>query len=345
MRVLLALLLLPAFVLPAAAVQKKVAAAAAEFLRVGAGARAMGMGDAFTAVAEGPEAAYWNPAGLAHSRSLEFGYTRSELAGGLHHDYAALATPVDALGGSLALSLTHLSVEKIDRVDNLNRAQGTFAPHAEVVALSYGREFLTDDPEAGARQYFGQRWETRHDIRVPRERETFELWRGQLAVGGTGKFLTETLGTRRASTFAFDAGAMFKPAPWPELIVAGALRHVGGRMKYISESEPIPAEAAAALAYDKRFEQWRLLTAGEFDLPYAGDPYAKLGVEGSRRLGDGLWASLRMGYNSRTATSLGFTSGLTAGVGLRAGAFTLDAAFQAQAALGQTVRLGVGWRY
>ncbi|NMC43939.1 MAG: hypothetical protein GYA46_08465, partial [candidate division Zixibacteria bacterium] len=36
----------------------------AGFLRVGVGAKAMGLGEAFTAVADDASAVYWNPAGL-----------------------------------------------------------------------------------------------------------------------------------------------------------------------------------------------------------------------------------------------------------------------------------------
>src|SRR5689334_3253054 len=38
---------------------------AGEFLRIGAGARALGMGSAFVGLADDGTAAYWNPAGLA----------------------------------------------------------------------------------------------------------------------------------------------------------------------------------------------------------------------------------------------------------------------------------------
>ena len=37
---------------------------AASFLEIGIGSRAVGMGGAYVAMAEGPTAAYWNPAGL-----------------------------------------------------------------------------------------------------------------------------------------------------------------------------------------------------------------------------------------------------------------------------------------
>ncbi len=51
---------------PARALQTDVATAA-EFSQIGAGARSLGMGEAYTAVADGPDAVYWNPGGaLAH---------------------------------------------------------------------------------------------------------------------------------------------------------------------------------------------------------------------------------------------------------------------------------------
>ena len=46
----------------------------AQFLKLGVGARAIGMGEAYSAIADDPTAIYWNPAGLAavseHSVSL-----------------------------------------------------------------------------------------------------------------------------------------------------------------------------------------------------------------------------------------------------------------------------------
>jgi hypothetical protein len=44
---------------------------AASFARIGVGVRAMGLGGAYVAVAEGPSAAYWNPAGLGEMVSFQ----------------------------------------------------------------------------------------------------------------------------------------------------------------------------------------------------------------------------------------------------------------------------------
>ena len=81
-----------------AAFQEDVGGEGAQFLKIGAGARALGMGEAMTACAEGPEAVYWNPAGLAATQSTEFAYTRSELPAAVHHDYTALALPASICG-------------------------------------------------------------------------------------------------------------------------------------------------------------------------------------------------------------------------------------------------------
>ena len=52
---------------PAGAVDKF----AAEFLKIGIGARALGMGGAFVSVADDASAAYWNPAGLVQLEERE----------------------------------------------------------------------------------------------------------------------------------------------------------------------------------------------------------------------------------------------------------------------------------
>jgi hypothetical protein len=47
----------------------KVATTAAQFLKIGAGARAIGMGGAYSSIASDIYSVYWNPAGIATSRS------------------------------------------------------------------------------------------------------------------------------------------------------------------------------------------------------------------------------------------------------------------------------------
>ncbi|MDD5658300.1 MAG: hypothetical protein PHF00_13695, partial [Elusimicrobia bacterium] len=216
----------------AAALQKNVGTAAAEFLRLGAGARALGMGEAYSAVAEGADAVYWNPAGLARVSRPEVSYTRSEMPAGLHQDFGAVAAPVRWLHGTVAFAVTRLSQDSLDLVDATNRTLGSFAPHSEVYAFAYGHQFSGGDPVDEARDYFGDKWNIPH-VERPLGYE-MEPWTGEISAGLSLKVISEDLGTHQAATVAVDGGGLFRPVGWHELILAAAFRHVGGNLHFIS---------------------------------------------------------------------------------------------------------------
>lgn len=321
------------------ALQTRAGTATAEFLRIGAGARALGMGEAFSAVAEGSEAAYWNPAGLARLDRPEMSYARAEFPRGLHHDFASVGAPVPVLGGTLALAFTRLSSEKIEMVDASNQNRGFFAPHSEVLAVAYGRDWAAEGPDV-FRDDFHETWN------VPGASDSFVERRGGEVAGGLAvKLVRQDLGTRSAETVAFDVGSFLRREAAPEWIIAGAFRHLGGRLKFISESEPLPGELAAAVAYDLREEDWRLLPSVELDVPYAGQVCGKFGAEFSALVARNSWASLRLGYDSRSVPDLGALSGLTAGVGVRTRGFSFDAAVRTMGALGESLRIAASWRF
>ena len=78
---------------------------AAHFLRDGVGARARGMGGAFTAIADDINAPYWNPAGLIQSPSLRVGGTYESRYGGLSEFYYVAGTLISSrLGGGFLWS-------------------------------------------------------------------------------------------------------------------------------------------------------------------------------------------------------------------------------------------------
>src|SRR5512140_456395 len=96
---ILVLLLLPAVLLG----QAKVGTAGAQFLELGVGARANGMGDAFVAVSNDATAMYYNPAGLTQLYDREVLFTHLEYAAGITYEYAGLAYPLTRFGGVLGV--------------------------------------------------------------------------------------------------------------------------------------------------------------------------------------------------------------------------------------------------
>jgi len=90
-----------------------------DFLSVGAGARALGMGSAYSAIAQDVTAAFWNSAGLADVDKIDIAYMHSErFAGIVSFDYGAVAFPLRSGDAVLALSIFRQGVDDIKNTLN-----------------------------------------------------------------------------------------------------------------------------------------------------------------------------------------------------------------------------------
>ena len=82
-----------------------------EFLSLGVGARALGLGGAFVGVADDATACFWNPAGLAQLNRKELSLMHAETFGSLlNQDFIAFALPLteQTRTSTLAFSLQRL---------------------------------------------------------------------------------------------------------------------------------------------------------------------------------------------------------------------------------------------
>ncbi len=90
---------------------------AGEFLKLPVGARAIGMGGAFSALCDDASAAHWNPAGLVYLPYREVMFQHAEEFGGLaNHDYVAGVFPLGGEKGheqALGVSVTRFAVDDI----------------------------------------------------------------------------------------------------------------------------------------------------------------------------------------------------------------------------------------
>lgn len=86
---------------------------AGEFLTHGVGARALGMGSAFVAVADDVTSGYWNPAGVADVRARAVQLMHSETFGDVvNYDTGAYVHPLDGKA-AIALTFVRLAVDDI----------------------------------------------------------------------------------------------------------------------------------------------------------------------------------------------------------------------------------------
>lgn len=127
--------------------QAKVGTTGAQFLELGVSARAMGMAEAFTAVADDISAVYYNPAGLVYLYGREAIFTYISMPADINYGFGAIGLPLESIGGVLGVGVYALSSgEMIERTYKMGTYDGTgrtFSWNDFALAVSYGR-YLTD---------------------------------------------------------------------------------------------------------------------------------------------------------------------------------------------------------
>ena len=172
-----------------------------EFLSIGVGARAHGMGTAVVASQQDVYAAAWNPAGLSAlppERGLEIGAMHAEWFGGVgNYDYLGVTMPLSTNNQRIGLSLIRFGIDQIPNTLSLYEADGTinFDNVSEFSAADYA--FLG----TYARAY-------------PKPK-------GMLRLGGNVKVIHRSIGEFASSWgFGLDVGAQLTRSDWTFALVA-----------------------------------------------------------------------------------------------------------------------------
>jgi len=121
---------------------------AGAFMSFGAGARSLGMGKAFVALANDATATYWNPAGLSSVVRQEAIFLHAALWMGTAYDFLSYVYPISGVG-TIGLSGTRLYLGGFEGRDEYNQITNTFEDVQSVYGLSIGRK-LTDMLSLGA---------------------------------------------------------------------------------------------------------------------------------------------------------------------------------------------------
>jgi hypothetical protein len=87
---------------------EKVAQSKMQFLKLGIGARAAALGDAFTAVSGDPNSIFYNPAGTAYINGLQVAFNKTDWIAGIEHLSGVVAYDADAWG---VFSLNWINVD------------------------------------------------------------------------------------------------------------------------------------------------------------------------------------------------------------------------------------------
>jgi hypothetical protein len=184
-----------------------------DILSIPVGARAIGMGEAFTAVADDLSSLYWNPSGLALLSQPQASFMYSQLYEDLQYHKVAVGMPLE--NGGLGASLSYLSYGDIQATDTAGDPVGSVDAHTGVATLGGG--------------FLGQLW----------------------SAGFNLKGIQGTLADEKATGFATDLGAMLVyPKEVLDGTLRGAFtyRNLGSGLKYINQKDDFPSEWRVGLA-------------------------------------------------------------------------------------------------
>ena len=207
----------------------KTGTTAAQVLKINVGPRAIGMGGAFTAVANDITSLYWNPSGSANIESNEVFFNHTLLYLDIKHDFAAIASNLTGFG-TVGAFVSVLSTEDMP-VRTVEQPEGTgefFSYGAIVVGLNYSR-FLTEN----------------------------------FSIGFNAKYINESIWHMSATGFAIDVGTLYKIPVLNELRIAASVSNFGTKMQMSGRdaTQNYPAGAGGGNLINANLEM------DKFDLP------------------------------------------------------------------------------
>ena len=290
---------------------------AANFLKVGVGARPVSLGEAYTAVSEDVNAIYYNPAGLAFLERHEVTLMHNKFYKGVSQQWGGYAYP-SVRFGTFGGAFTMLSVEAFDAYTVNDQPAGKVSASDFAGAAAWAFEFPGIDG---------------------------------LALGGSFKYINSRLAGYSADSAAIDAGALWRENEETGWRLGVALRNVGSEMRFISEAFPLPLTGLVGVSYRGSAAPFWTDASWMFTAEGAGtqdrDPYAAGGFE-FRPVDE---FGLRVGYRQNQDAGLG----VAAGIGFRSlergfmgdwwPEVTLDYAFVEAGRLENTHRISLTLRF
>ncbi len=280
-----------------------------QFLRVGVGARAAGMGGAFSSLADDASAIYWNPSGLAQLNQKEVSLSYNAYFLDTSAQFLGYAQPM--AGGVFGVSVDMLSVKNIGKRsatggDADTPDQGTFKTSDLAGTLAYAKKL------------------------------------DSLNLGVGLKYISSDLGSSdygkaAATAFALDLGAMYNINE--NFQASLAVLNLGTKLKYINASDPLPLNIKPGVAWKGDVGFGKLNAVLDADLLVNdGLNYVQPGVE--------YWPiemlAVRAGYQIGRDSKAG---GLGVGLGFRHSNMSVDYAFVPFGNLGDTHRVSLGLRF
>jgi hypothetical protein len=242
--------------------------AGALFLRVGVGARAAAMGEAYTGVAEDASSIYWNPGAMAAVLGTNVTLSHIEYFQSIRFEQAAVTHETE--WGTLGFLFTGMFMDDLERRDDLPSVEplGTFGAYDIAFAVGFSRYILPN-----------------------------------LAVGLSVKPVYERIDELSATGVGFDVG-VYHVSRVRGMKLSAVAGNLGTPMKFDVEEFALPRYVKVGGSYEREVPaiDGRLLFTLDLMFPNDGDARTQVGGEYSYRRVVALRAGYKGGYTSQGAT-------------------------------------------
>ena len=319
----------------------------AEFLNLGVGVRALGMGSAFTGISDDVTASYWNPAGLSQFDRPEITLMRANMFEGegealFNYNYFSAVThkivlpywwkKTKSVPGSFAISYLSLTVPKVPYLPENQWRNDLLA--AQDYSTLAGQQTYVDATD------------TALFLSYSFPQDFLVKW---MLFGLNLKVINSSLSSASASGVGLDIGMIYTGLRKGGLTIGLNLQDITNTpvawSGVISENhtasgvDNIPLSVKLGIAYDLR-------------LPFTTDSCVALDIDskdGSNvSLGTELWfadvVALRLGYRQLSGAST--VNNITAGLGFKFfSSYTVDYAFMTHDALGGSQRIALTFSF
>jgi hypothetical protein len=295
---------------------------AGEFLSLGVGARALGMGGAFVGVADDATACFWNPSGLSLLNQKELFFMHAETFGSLlNQDFLALAWPLKGKtpSSTMAFSLQRLGGGGV-KITDLEKKGLDISDTNRVILLREENHadyaFFFSYSHRMHPHFFG---------------------------GANLKVIYRDLVT--TSAFGVGADLSFLVRPYSFLSVGANLMDLTSSFLFYENgaTETINPTTKLGLAINRQIRDFYLILAADADVRYEGrKSVAQFWME---NISADMHYGLEVSYRKKLAGRLGLDQrNFTAGAGLWIKQFGLDVAFLSHEELDNTYRISLLWR-
>lgn len=284
----------------------------AEFLLLDTTARGIALGGAMAAVTDDASSIYWNPAGLAKVPRLSATFMHAQYVADMTYEALAYAQRIND-AAVIAGGARYLDGGSIPRTDLQGVANGSFNPRSYVAEGGWGQSIYDlSDSEM------------------------------DVSMGVTARMIRTDLGLGAVNGYAADFGIQsrfFTAAHAYD--VALAVQNVGAGQKFDQVRDTLPTR----VRFGGAVKPIRTLSLSIEGLAPINDaPYAAAGAEYVLEVERGITGFLRAGINTLTYESLGMSSTLSLGLGLKLNDLTFDYAFVPMGVLGTaTHRLSISF--